>query len=197
MPKFLLCFLILFCLPGSAFAQSFAEKLSDAAIERTHHRVRYVGSYVSLAYPGGDVPDDTGVCTDVVIRSYRALGVDLQVLVHEDMKTAFAAYPARWGLHRPDSNIDHRRVPNLRKFFERKGEVLANSTAYADYQPGDIVTWMLAGNRPHVGIVTARKSKFSDHYLISHNVGLGPQLEDVLFSYPLSGHYRFQPESRN
>lgn len=172
-----------------------ADTLVDAAIERTRHEVRYDGAYVSIGYPGGDVPADTGVCTDVIIRSYRALGVDLQQLVHEDMQAHFDDYPSRriWGLERPDSNIDHRRVPNLRVFFSRNGHPIEPTRQADAYLAGDIVTWMLPGNLPHIGLVTDRRSTTGERPLIVHNIGAGPRLEDVLFAYPITGHYRYLP----
>lgn len=169
---------------------SFFDRLVAAAIERTRHRVRYDGAYHSINYPGGDVPAHIGVCTDVVIRAYRGVGVDLQVLVHEDMKAAFRAYPRNWGLSRPDSNIDHRRVPNLQTFFRRAGAELPVSDEPAAYAPGDLVTWMVSGNLPHIGIVTDRRAP-SGNPLIAHNIGRGPVLEDMLFEYPITGRYRF------
>lgn len=180
-----------------ASAQDFAQSLVKAAIDRTKHSVRYDGSYMSIDYPGGDVPADMGVCTDVVIRSYRALDIDLQVLVHEDMKAHFDAYPSKriWGLNRTDRNIDHRRVPNLQVFFERHGESLPISQSTGDYLPGDLVTWMLPGNLPHIGIVTDRLDEDSGQPLIVHNIGAGPKLEDILFDYSITGHYRYQPSN--
>jgi len=135
--------------------QAFLEKLSTAAIERTHHAVRYDPQYVRIPYPGGDVPAGTGVCSDEVIRAYRRLGIDLQKEVHEDMVANFSAYPnqRRWLLVHPDSNIDHRRVPNLMVFFSRKGTSLPTTTRAEDYQPGELVTWDLGGGVPHIGIV--------------------------------------------
>ena len=173
-----------------------AAALVEAAIERTTHRVHYDGAYRAIDYPNGDVPAHIGVCTDVVIRSFRAIGTDLQVLVHEDMQDHFDHYPSRriWGLSRPDSNIDHRRVPNLQVFFSRHGQMLPTSLDISDYQPGDIVTWMLPGNLPHIGIITDQVSATSSHYLVSHNMGRGPVLEDMLFDYPITGHYRYLPE---
>jgi len=178
-----------------AHAQNFSQNLADAAIDRTNHSVRYDGSYISINYPGGDVPVDIGVCTDVVIRSYRVLDIDLQVLVHEDMKAYFDAYPSKriWGLNQTDRNIDHRRVPNLQTFFERHGESLAISQLADDYKPGDLVTWMLPGNLPHIGIVTNRIDTVSGQPMVVHNIGAGPQLEAILFNYPITGHYRYQP----
>lgn len=155
----------------------FTRRLVAAAIERTHHSVRYVSEYVRIPYPGGDVPPDTGVCTDEIIRSYRAVGVDLQKEVHEDMLKNFSAYPnkRRWLLAHPDSNIDHRRVPNLQVFFQRKGESLPITRREEDYKPGDLVTWDLGGNVPHIGIIVDRKSNWTGRYLVVHNIGQGPK----------------------
>lgn len=172
-----------------------SEKLVRAAIERTRHRVVYDGAYLRLAFPMGDVPADRGVCTDVVIRAYRAgLGIDLQVLVNQDMKRAFAVYPNIWGLKRPDPNIDHRRVPNLEAFLRRHGQSLPITRKGTDYQPGDLVTWRLQGtNLPHIGIVTDKRSTDGLRPLIAHNIGAGPKLEDMLFEHPLTGHFRYLP----
>jgi len=173
--------------------QEFLQRLVTAAIERTNHSVRYVSAYVSIPYPGGDVPADTGVCTDEIIRSYRAVGIDLQKEVHEDMVKNFSAYPHkwRWLLARPDSNIDHRRVPNLMVFFQRKGETLPIKSRAEDYSPGDLVTWDLPGNLPHIGIVIDRMSPESGRFMIVHNIGAGPKMEDVLFNWKITGHYRY------
>jgi uncharacterized protein YijF (DUF1287 family) len=183
----------------SVYAGLFEQELVAAAINRTSHTVRYDGSYVSISYPGGDVPANTGVCTDVVIRTYRALGADLQRLVHEDISNNFDAYPSRriWGLERPDRNIDHRRVPNLQAFFTRHGQVLTTTDNPSDYLPGDLVTWMLPDNLPHIGIVTDRKHPRTANPLIVHNIGYGPKLEDLLFSYPITGHFRYAPAGYN
>jgi uncharacterized protein YijF (DUF1287 family) len=140
----------------------------------------------------GDVPDNVGVCTDVVIRSYRGVGIDLQQRVHEDMKANFSRYPQNWGLSRPDSNIDHRRVPNLQTFFKRKGRVLPVSSEADDYQAGDIVTWWLPGNLPHIGIVSDSYVPGTQRPLIIHNIGRGPKEEDILFVYEISGHFRYE-----
>lgn len=172
-----------------------ADKLVAAAIERTRHAVSYDGSYRRIAYPGGDVPTSIGVCSDLVIRAYRAgLGVDLQRQVHEDMVEAFANYPDIWGLNRPDANIDHRRVPNLETFLGRHGQTLPISSRAGDYEPGDLVTWRLGGRLPHIGIVTDRRSADGQRPLIAHNIGRGPELEDMLFDYPVTGHFRYLPE---
>jgi len=171
---------------------AFLKRLSASAIERTTHTVRYDPAYVRIPYPNGDVPADTGVCTDEVIRAYRALGVDLQKEVHEDLIANFAAYPnqRRWQLAPPDTNIDHRRVPNLMVFFSRKGESLPITARAEDYSPGDLVTWDLGGNVPHIGIVVDRRA-ISGRYMLVHNIGRGPQLEDVLFNWRITGHYRY------
>jgi len=171
--------------------QVFLARLSVAAIERTHHTVRYDPGYVGIAYPNGDVPADSGVCSDEVIRSYRALGIDLQPLVHEDMKKSLSAYPK--GSRTLDRNIDHRRVPNLMAFFSRQGEKLPITKRAADYSPGDLVTWDLDPKRgiPHIGIVVGQKSPQSGRYMIVHNIGDGPQMEDVLFDWKITGHYRY------
>ena len=175
--------------------EAFKQALVSAAHERTKHNVTYDGSYFSIDYPGGDVPSHIGVCTDVVVRSYRALGVDLQKLVHEDMSLAFHQYPSKriWGLSKPDKNIDHRRVPNLQVFFSRHGKELPVSQNPEDYQPGDLVTWMLPGNLPHVGIVSEIKDRRSKVPKIIHNIGGGPVLENMLFEYKITGHYRYFP----
>lgn len=180
-------------LQRSTTRQEFLQKLSAAAIERTHHVVRYDPAYVRIPYPGGDVPADTGVCTDEVIRAYRALGIDLQKEVHEDMVANFAAYPSqsRWHRKSPDSNIDHRRVSNLMVFFSRKGEMLPITNRPEDYQPGELVTWDLGRGVTHIGIVVDRKPLFSRRYMIVHNIGEGPRMEDVLFNWKIIGHYRY------
>lgn len=170
-----------------------AHNLVKAAIEQTRDAVTYDGTYFKIAYPMGDIPAHYGVCTDVIIRAYRKLGIDLQQLVHEDMRGNFSLYPAKknWGQTRTDTNIDHRRVPNLQIFFARHGKKLIVSNKAQDYQAGDLVTWTLPGNLPHIGVVT---DKFSDdglRPLIVHNIGSGPQLEDMLFDYVISGHYRY------
>ncbi|GET45476.1 DUF1287 domain-containing protein [Capnocytophaga felis] len=167
----------------------FRSKLSEAAINIINPSVRYVSDYVSISYPGGDVPANTGVCTDVVIRAYRKLNIDLQKEVHEDMKRRFSAYPKIWGLKTTDKNIDHRRVPNLQTFFKKHGKELPITKNPEDYKAGDIVTWMLSGKLPHIGIVISRKSNDGKRPLIVHNIGNGQVAEDVLFKYPITGHY--------
>lgn len=175
---------------------SFAARLVHAALDRTHQTVRYTPDYVRLDYPGGDVPADTGVCTDEVIRSYRALGFDLQKLVHEDMKRSFSAYPKNWGLKSPDKNIDHRRVPNLQAFFKRRGASLPVTQNAADYKPGDLITCTVPPHLPHIAIVVPAPDGGETPWIV-HNIGSGPQCENRLFEFPLTGHYRFHPTTSN
>ncbi|MFT4765942.1 MAG: hypothetical protein ACI9OH_003060 [Oleispira sp.] len=178
-----------------SFSQGFELDIVQAALERTNHNVRYDGRYISIPYPNGDVPANIGVCTDVIVRTYRAIGTDLQQLVHEDMVANFEAYPSKriWGLSRTDKNIDHRRVPNLQAFLSRHGEVLAVSNDASDYKAGNIVTWMLPGNLPHIGLITNKISALTGNPMVVHNIGAGPKLDDVLFSYSITGHYRYIP----
>jgi len=180
-------------------ALSFEQDIVGAAHERTKHAVRYDGAYMAIDYPMGDVPKEIGVCTDVVIRSYRSLDADLQQLVHEDMKANFSQYPSSriWGLKRPDKNIDHRRVPNLQAFFKRHGQELPVTSNASDYKPGNLVTWMLPGNLPHIGIVTEKINPVTGNPMIVHNIGSGPELEDMLFRYNITGHYKYVPENYN
>jgi len=153
---------------------------------------RYDPAFVKLTYPGGDIPRDRGVCTDVVIRAYRdAFGVDLQKLVHEDMAANFASYPTRWGLKAPDTSIDHRRVLNLRVFFKRHGTELPVTANPADYAPGDLVTQELPGNLPHIAIIADTKSADDARPLVIQNIGQGTSLDDTLFTYMITGHYRY------
>lgn len=180
---------LLLALP--AFAQRPVDRVIGAAIAQVGKTVGYDSAYRQLAYPNGDVPIERGVCTDVVIRAFRAAGLDLQVLVHEDMKRNFSAYPRNWGLARPDTNIDHRRVPNLATFFRRKGKSLPVTRRDGDYAPGDVVTWRLSSGVPHIGIVSNRRAPGTGRYLVVHNIGAGAQIEDVLFAYEVTGRYRW------
>ncbi len=154
----------------------------------------YDAGYRRLPYPNGDLPADRGVCTDVLVRAYRRLGLDLQVLVHEDMLAAWSAYPKLWRASRPDTSIDHRRVPNLAKFFERHGEVLPIPPGGAGWGPGDIVVWRLPSGVPHIGIVSDRLAP-GGWPLVIHNIGRGAREEDVLFAYAVTGRYRYLPVS--
>jgi uncharacterized protein YijF (DUF1287 family) len=176
----------------AGFAPVAAEDLATAAAQQVGVTTGYDGSYRRLAYPGGDVPIESGVCTDVLIRAYRLLGIDLQVRVHEDMRRAFSAYPPLWGLSAPDRNIDHRRVPNLETWFRRHGLVKAGGRDPADYQAGDIVSWRLDSGRPHIGIVSA--NRIDGRPLVLHNIGAGVREEDVLFDWSIVGHFRYPGE---
>ncbi len=181
---------------STAYSNDYKKAVSaivTAAQNRTTLSVRYDPKYVGLSYPGGDVPADTGVCTDVIIRSYRAaFGFDFQKAVHEDMKANFSSYPKNWGLTRADKNIDHRRVPNLEHYLKRQGASLKISQIAADYKAGDIVSWRLGGRLPHIGIVSDKKTQDGTP-LIIHNIGAGPVEDDILFSYKIHGHFRFFP----
>ena len=169
----------------------FFIQLADSALTLTRQNVHYDSRYLRIDYPDGDIPADKGVCTDVVIRAYRKLGIDLQKEVHEDMASNFDKYPKNWGLSRPDKNIDHRRVPNLMTFFSRHGTVKQISSHPNDYQPGDIVCWDLGGGITHIGIVSGKKSAEGQRNLIVHNIGAGQVLEDCLFRFKIIGHYRY------
>lgn len=180
-------------LTGAVHGQAPGE-LVVAARAQVGKTTTYDPAYVTLKYPGGDLPIEKGVCTDVVVRALRASwSVDLQKLVHEDMAANFAVYPKIWGLKKTDASIDHRRVPNLQKFFERRGLKLAVTQEAADYQPGDLVTCTVAGKLPHIMIVSDKKTS-DGRPLVIHNIGAGAQEEDCLFTYPLTGHYRWKAE---
>jgi uncharacterized protein YijF (DUF1287 family) len=177
---------------STAFTQpTLHDKLVTSAVALTSHRVTYDPTYFRIPYPNGDVPANKGVCTDVVIRAYRKVGIDLQQLVHEDMKKDFRRYPNLWGLSRTDTNIDHRRVPNLMKFFSDHGRSLSTQIKAEEYKPGDIVTWSLGGGLTHIGIVVDKKSGDGKRPLIVHNIGRGQEISDCLFSYTIIGHYRY------
>ena len=185
------------CAPASAtlrnepLASQSIRAVVDAARGQVNVTTIYDPTYVRLSYPGGDVPLERGVCTDVVIRAFRAAGVDLQQAVHEDMRRSFRSYPKRWGLSRPDPNIDHRRVPNLMVYFDRQGKSVAIGPDSSEYLAGDLVTWDLGGGVPHIGVVTADVDPASGRRLIVHNIGQGAKLEDVLFAWKITGHYRY------
>lgn len=175
-------------LPENASPQ--LKQMLAGAIAQAGVTTGYDPAYVALDYPGGDVPETTGVCSDVVVRAFRKAGVDLQKEVHEDMKAARSEYSNRWGANKPDRNIDHRRVLNLMTYFTRQGKSLPISSSAADYQPGDIVAWELTNGIDHIGIVTNLQSASEDSYLIVHNIGAGARIEDVLFAWTIKGHYR-------
>lgn len=190
--KFVIPVFIFFFISQFSFSQAgFFEKLSDSTIILTKQNVTYDPSYFSIDYPGGDVPEGKGVCTDVIIRAYRKLGIDLQKEVHEDMRGNFNTYPKKWGLSRPDKNIDHRRVPNLMTFFERHGEVKPITDDPDDYLEGDIVCWDLGGGVTHIGLVVNKKSSDGKRNLIVHNIGGGQVLADCLFDFKIIGHYSY------
>jgi uncharacterized protein YijF (DUF1287 family) len=161
-------------------------RIADAAVAQVGVTTIYDPTYVQLRYPGGDVPRDRGVCSDVVVRAFRGIGVDLQAAVHEDMRAHFGAYPRMWGLRAPDANIDHRRVPNLMTFFSRRGKALALG---APYEPGDVVAWRLPNGLYHVGVVSAGRG--ASGYRVVHNIGYGAKDEDVLRAWTIIGHYRW------
>jgi uncharacterized protein len=187
-----ICLLLMSSLPCRAEEPpSELQRIIQSAYAQVGVTLRYDPSYVSIPFPGGDVPIDRGVCTDVIIRAYRSIGVDLQLLVNQDMRKAFPAYPRKWGLSRPDPNIDHRRVENLAVFFGRHGQSLPISKEASDYRPGDVVTWRLADGRPHIGLVSDRS--IDGRPLLVHNIGAGAQVEDVLFVFTITGHYRYLP----
>lgn len=192
-----LTLILAICLAGPVLAGSEPSRLTAAARDQVGVTVIYDPAYVSLAFPGGDLPRDRGVCTDVVIRALRdGWGIDLQLAVNRDMKADFSAYPSLWGLTRTDRNIDHRRVPNLQTLFARVGAELPLDDGPVPYLPGDIVTWKLPGNLDHIGIVSDQRTAEGTP-LILHNIGRGAQEEDILFAYPMTGHYRIgQDEAR-
>lgn len=167
------------------------KKLVETAKERTREDVTYDASYVTIDYPGGDVPADQGVCTDLVIRAYRGIGIDLQKDIHEDMSAHFSDYPDLWNLTHPDSNIDHRRVQNLEVLFAKYGEVLPITENPDDFMPGDLVVWRFSSSMIHIGIVVDEKSTDGERFLIVHNAGGGTNMQDVLFVWPIIGHYRY------
>lgn len=188
--KGIILFLFICCYTN-VDAQNGSDKLSNAALSIIDASIRYDPAYFRLDYPNGDVPQNKGVCTDVVIRAYRKLGIDLQKEVHEDMKSNFGKYPKDWGLSRPDKNIDHRRVPNLMTFFSRHGTVKKITSDPLDYQPGDIVCWRLNNGMTHIGIVVNKRSADNKRYQIVHNIGAGQIMEDCLFDFKIIGHYSY------
>lgn len=176
--------------------KQFLQELVDSANNRLDSTVEYDPAYFGIDYPNGDVPENKGVCSDVVIRSFRGVGIDLQQLVHEDIKENFDVYPKKWGLTKPDTNIDHRRVPNLITFFTRYGEVLRITGNPADYYPGDVITWDFPDGRTHTGMVVDSRRTKTGNPMIVHNIGRGPQLHDVLFEWEITGHFRYFGENK-
>jgi uncharacterized protein len=188
------CFAVFLTASTAAFAQDASPaRLLQYAYDQIGKTVSYDPSYEAIGFPGGDVPISRGVCTDVVVRAYRGIGIDLQFLVNQDMRAAFAAYPRLWGPSRPDPNIDHRRVPNLMVFFARHGQVLPISKDAQNYRAGDIVTWRLPDGRPHIGLISDRQENGRPPAI--HNIGAGAKVEDVLFSFEITGHYRYRLEN--
>jgi len=184
--------LILLTLSVFSFGQkSFSERLSDAAIKLSKHKVEYDPSYRVIDYPNGDLPENKGMDADVVIRAYRAVGIDLQKEVHEDMISNFKKYPKQRGHKKPDTNMDHRRVANLMVFFSRHGKIGPNSENARDYIPGDIVFWEIKKDVTHIGIVVDVKQSDSDRYMVVHNIGNGQVLADCLFAFKIIGHYQY------
>jgi uncharacterized protein YijF (DUF1287 family) len=186
--------IFLFCCLLGFTQDDFYMQLADSAASLEDASIIYDPTYISIDYPGGDVPADRGVCTDVVIRVYRMFGTDLQKEVHEDMLSHFDEYPDIWGLSAPDKNIDHRRVPNLMKFFERNGTIKPKSLSPAAYSPGDIVCWDLGSGITHIGIVVDERSRDGERYLIMHNIGNGQVIEDILYKFEIIGHYTYGSE---
>jgi uncharacterized protein YijF (DUF1287 family) len=171
------------------------EKINAGAVEQTTQTTGYDGSYVKLDYPNGDVPLNTGVCADVIVRAFRKGGIDLQKELHEDMKKNFAKYPQKWGLSSPDASIDHRRVPNLMTWFDRQGKAQPITKDAKDYLPGDVIAWDTG--LPHIGIVSKIKVEGAERYAVVHNIGGGARLEDVLFTWKIIGHYRYFEEKQD
>ena len=176
-------------LPANASPQ--LKQFLDAAIEQSKVTTGYDPSWVKIDYPNGDVPAETGVCSDVIVRAFRKAGVDLQKEVHEDMTRAWAEYPKKWAAKGTDTNIDHRRVLNLMTWLNRQGRSLPVTQDRADYLPGDVVAWDLSEGLEHIGILTNLSSESDQHYLVVHNIGAGARIEDVLLAWKIVGHYRY------
>jgi uncharacterized protein YijF (DUF1287 family) len=194
MKKSLFFFLISFFVLENLFAQTnFFFRLADSAATLINQKVVYDATYFKIPFPNGDVPADKGVCTDVVIRAFRKLGIDLQKEVNEDMKNHFTLYPKIWGRKAPDTNIDHRRVPNLMTFFSRKGISKPITQNNKDYLPGDIICWDLGSGLKHIGLITSVRNEDKSRFMIVHNIGGGQILEDCLFRFKIIGHYSYKP----
>ncbi len=191
MKRIILLFLVLVVAINTWGQDSFAGRLSKAALSLTKQEVVYDPAYYSIEYPNGDIPAGHGVCTDVVIRAYRQMGIDLQKEVHEDMTAHFSTYPDIWGNSGPDHNIDHRRVPNLMTYLSRYGSEKEITNDPGDYLPGDIVCWNLGGAVTHIGIVVDRRSRDGERFQVVHNIGAGQVLADCLFDFRIIGHYTY------
>lgn len=177
--------------PLPAQASTQLKQFLEAAVAQSKVTTGYDPSWVKIAYPNGDVPQETGVCSDVVVRAFRKTGIDLQKEVHEDMARAWAVYPKRWGANGTDTNIDHRRVLNLMKYFDRQAKSLPLTQDRANYLPGDVIAWQLSDGVEHIGILTNYRSEPDKHYLVVHNIGAGARIEDVLLAWKIIGHYRY------
>lgn len=175
-------------------SNEFGDTLAAAALAHSGHSVSYDPSYYKISYPNGDLPANKGVAADVLIRCYRKVGMDLQVLVHEDMNADFRGYPGLWGATAPDPNIDHRRVANLQRFFEHKGQTISPSRNTADYRPGDIVVWELGNAEKHIGIVVPGPGDRAGEAWVVHNMGAGVKWENILFDYSIQRHFRYPGE---
>ena len=174
-----------------ARAPDAATRLVTAAESQIGVTTIYDAAYARIAFPGGDVSPERGVCTDVIVRAYRAaFSYDLQARLNADMRVAFSTYPKRWGVAAPDTNIDHRRVPNLQTFMARRGAELPRPATSAGWQPGDIVTQLVPGGRPHIGIVSATRAPGTDRLEVIHNIGFGTQRNDILDLLQVTGRYR-------
>ena len=186
--KLILILLMLKAIQPDTAATDVSLRIARAAFEQVGVTTDYSPGYVRIRYPNGDIPLEQGVCTDVTVRAFRKVGVDLQKEIHLDMSGHFAVYPKLWNLRAPDTNIDHRRVPNQMKFFQRRGK---NIPIQAEYRPGDVVAWRLPSGQYHIGIVSNEKVPGEKRYFMVHNIGEGAQLEDVLNEYKIIGHYRW------
>jgi uncharacterized protein YijF (DUF1287 family) len=186
-----ICLLLIGTLQADSTGVDSINKIIENAIWQTSVTKIYDPSYVIIDYPNGDVPIERGVCCDVIIRAFRSVDIDLQKEIHNDMQKAFGLYPQIWGLNKTDTNIDHRRVPNIMTFLQRRKKSVPVSQQAEDYKPGDIVTWKIPGNIDHIGIVTNVRVENSNRYKVVHNIGAGAKLEDVLFEFEITGHYRY------
>jgi uncharacterized protein len=180
--------LTVFAVPSGFNPEDIRIKIAQAALEQVGVTTIYAPGYVRLRYPGGDIPPEQGVCSDIIIRAFRHIGVDLQKEVHEDMVKHFGEYPKIWKMKVPDPNIDHRRVPNLMKYFQRRGKSVR---IYSEFKPGDIVAWQLEFGLFHIGIVSADAVPKENRYYMIHNIGEGARKEDVLHKFKIIGHYRW------
>jgi uncharacterized protein YijF (DUF1287 family) len=190
--RFYVLIFILFIFQANFGQSAFNKQLAICAEELTNESVIYNPAYFTIAYPNGDVPKEYGVCTDVVIRALRKMNIDLQKEVHLDMKQNFSLYPKKWGLTKPDTNIDHRRVPNLMTYFKRQGYELPITENAENYLPGDIVAWNLGGAITHIGVVSSKRNISNQRCLVVHNIGAGQVLEDMFFNFKIIGHYRYK-----